>query len=172
MGLRAHILIPLPVSLTSSQPHFHSYIFKVRSDILYNTYIYLQLVSGSKQDFLMHSLSLIYSLSCQQGHRSHQLDLLWLYLPPGIGHWMISLAHKLVHPYHEVKEHVTPCEKRCFAPADSHLWALSASSMSRRYYQIIFLIVERNKVHEGNFTHRDQEYLQLLSQNLLSSHAR
>lgn len=33
-GLWAHILIPLPVSLTSSQAHFHSYIFKVRYDIL------------------------------------------------------------------------------------------------------------------------------------------
>lgn len=69
MGLRAHILIPLPVSLTSSQPHFHSYILKVRSDILLNTHIYLQLVSGSKLDFLMHNLSLVCSLSCQQGLR-------------------------------------------------------------------------------------------------------
>lgn len=32
--LWAHVLILLSVSLTSSQPRFHSYIFKVRYDIL------------------------------------------------------------------------------------------------------------------------------------------
>lgn len=46
----------------SQVPHFHSFIFKVRSDLLLNTYIYLWLAPGLKPELLMHDLSVVYAL--------------------------------------------------------------------------------------------------------------